>query len=52
MTEGFIFDAGWVFFAAWGMVLAAIGVITFGRDALTITPRETSRKTSTHKSGD
>lgn len=32
MDRAFIFAAGWVFFAAWGVVLAAIGVIAFGRD--------------------
>ena len=30
----FIFDAGWIFFAAWGMALAAVSVIAFGRDFL------------------
>jgi hypothetical protein len=28
----FIFELGWAFFAAWGMVLAAISVVAFGRD--------------------
>jgi hypothetical protein len=28
----FIFDAGWIFFAAWGMALAALSVIAFGGD--------------------
>lgn len=32
MTQAFIFDAGWIFFAAWGLVLAAASVIAFGRD--------------------
>ncbi len=32
MVQVFIFDAGWIFFAAWGMVLAAVSVIAFGRD--------------------
>ena len=27
-----IFYAGWIFFAAWGMALAALSVIAFGRD--------------------
>jgi hypothetical protein len=30
--EVFIFDAGWIFLAAWGMALAALSVIAFGRD--------------------
>jgi hypothetical protein len=32
MAQAFVFDVGWAFFAAWGMVLAAISVIAFGRD--------------------
>jgi hypothetical protein len=34
IAQVFIFVAGWVFFAAWGMVLAAISVIAFGKDIL------------------
>jgi hypothetical protein len=34
MVEVFIFDIGWIFFAAWGMALAALSVIAFGRDIL------------------
>jgi hypothetical protein len=40
MAQAFIFDAGWFFFAAWGMVLAAVSVIAFGRDLLGIRRRE------------
>jgi hypothetical protein len=32
LAEVLIFDLGWIFFAAWGMVLAAVGAIAFGRD--------------------
>jgi hypothetical protein len=32
--EVFVFDVGWIFFAAWGMALAALSVIVFGRDIL------------------
>ena len=39
MAQAFIFDAGWFFFAAWGMVLAAVSVIAFGRDLLGISRR-------------
>lgn len=42
LAQGFILDVGWVFFAAWGMVLAAISVIAFGRDLLSVT-EQTSR---------
>ena len=34
MAQVFVVDVGWAFFAAWGMVLAAISVIAFGRDIL------------------
>jgi hypothetical protein len=32
MEHAFIFAAGWIFFAVWGMTLAALSVIAFGRD--------------------
>ena len=34
MTETILLDAGWLFFAAWGMILMAVGVIAFGREIL------------------
>jgi len=34
LAQVFILDLGWVFFAAWGMVLAAVSVIVFGRDVI------------------
>ncbi len=34
MSEVFVFDAGWIFFAAWGIVLAAVSVIAFGQDVV------------------
>jgi hypothetical protein len=34
MAQVFIFDVGWVFFATWGMVLAAVSVIAFGQDII------------------
>ncbi len=36
MAEALIFDAGWLFFAAWGIVLAAVGIVAFGQDLLKI----------------
>ncbi len=39
LAQVFIFDLGWILFAAWGMVLAAVGVIAFGRDILPLIPR-------------
>lgn len=32
LAQVFIFVAGWIFFAAWGVVLAAVSIIAFGRD--------------------
>jgi hypothetical protein len=40
LAQVFIFVMGWVFFAAWGMVLAAVSVIAFGRDILAFTGRD------------
>ncbi|MDQ1387666.1 MAG: hypothetical protein QOF56_1120 [Acidobacteriaceae bacterium] len=43
MAQAFIFDAGWLFFASWALVLAAVSIITFGRDIFRIRRRETAR---------
>jgi hypothetical protein len=40
LAQAFIFYAGWFFFTAWGMVLAAVSLIAFGRDILPIEYRE------------
>jgi len=32
LAQVFIFDLGWIFFLAWGMVLVAVSAIAFGRD--------------------
>ena len=40
MAEVIILDAGWLFFAAWGMVLMAVSVMAFGREILGV-DRET-----------
>ena len=34
LAQVFIFDLGWLFFAAWGTVLTALCVVAFGHDAL------------------
>ncbi|MFZ0309164.1 MAG: hypothetical protein WAL89_13410 [Candidatus Sulfotelmatobacter sp.] len=34
LAEVFVFDLGWAFFAAWGMILATLSLIAFGRDLL------------------
>jgi hypothetical protein len=44
LAQAFIFDAGWVFFAAWGMVLAAVSVIAFGNDILSVATRASAEK--------
>jgi hypothetical protein len=33
-AQVFIFDAGWIFFAGWSLVLAALSVIAFKQDIL------------------
>jgi hypothetical protein len=32
LAQVLIFDLGWIFFVAWGMVLVAVGAIAFGRE--------------------
>jgi hypothetical protein len=39
LAEVLIFDLGWIFFAAWGMVLAAVTAIAFGRDLFSPFPQ-------------
>jgi hypothetical protein len=39
LDQVFIFEIGWAFFAAWGIVLAAISVVAFGRDLLPVMRR-------------
>jgi hypothetical protein len=34
LAQGYIFDASWIFFAGWGVVLAAVSAIAFGRDII------------------
>jgi hypothetical protein len=40
----FIFDVGWVFFAAWGTALVAVGVVAFGRDVRAVTDQATGER--------
>jgi hypothetical protein len=42
MVQVLIFDVGWIFFAAWGMALAAFSVIAFGRDIRAFAERPAS----------
>lgn len=32
MNDSYLFDAGWLFFAAWSVIVAAVSVAAFGRD--------------------
>jgi hypothetical protein len=34
LTDSFLADAGWLFFAAWSAVVAALSIVAFGRDLL------------------
>jgi len=43
VTEAYIIDAGWFFFAAWSLVLVAFGAIAFGRELLTLSKRSGNR---------
>jgi hypothetical protein len=44
----YIFDVGFIFFAGWGAMLAAFGIIAFGRDLLPSAPRNT-KDTKSHE---
>jgi hypothetical protein len=44
MVPVFIFEAGWIFFTAWAMALAALSVIAFGRDILPEAQSASARK--------
>lgn len=44
-SQFLILDLGWVFFAAWGMVLIALSAIAFGRDLLSF---DGTRQTKVH----
>jgi hypothetical protein len=46
MVQVVVFDAGWIFFAAWSMALAAFSVIAFGRDILSSKQNTTVGKKS------
>lgn len=44
MAEAFIFDAGWLFFVAWGVVLAAVSVMAFGQEIVSRAYSESDEK--------
>jgi hypothetical protein len=39
-AQMFVFDLGWLFFAVWGTILAALGVVAFGNDIAAFTHRK------------
>ncbi len=34
LTDSFLSNAGWLFFAAWTVMVAAVTIVAFGRDLL------------------
>jgi hypothetical protein len=47
MADSFLTDAAWLFFAAWTVLVSALGIAAFGRDLLpskahSVPPRKTS----------
>lgn len=42
LAQTFVFDLGWLFFAAWATVIATLGVLAFGRDIVATADREIS----------
>jgi hypothetical protein len=49
LAQVLIFYLGWMFFTAWGMVLAAVSAIAFGRDlfpSLLRSSREAKRRSA------
>jgi hypothetical protein len=42
-AQMFVFDLGWLFFAAWGTILTALGVVAFGHDILAATQSQEAR---------
>ena len=39
-TDTFLFNAGWLFFAAWSAVIAGVTIAAFGGDLLPWKPRQ------------
>jgi hypothetical protein len=34
LNDSFLADAGWLFFAAWSLMVVAVSIVAFGRDLL------------------
>lgn len=59
LNDSYLFDAGWLFFAAWTVIVAAVSVAAFARDifprpqlemARPDQPQETARPAEPHLS--
>jgi len=48
LAQAYIFDLGFIFFAAWGAMLAALIVIAFGPDLLSLANRKAFQESSSH----
>jgi hypothetical protein len=44
LTQTFIVYAEWIFFTGWGMALAAVSAVAFGRDIRAIAGRSSTEK--------
>jgi hypothetical protein len=44
LAQALIVYVEWIFFTAWGMILAAVSVVAFGRDILPIAQRQATEK--------
>jgi len=44
VAQAFIFYAEWIFFVAWGSLLAAVSVVAFGNDLVPSAQRATVEK--------
>jgi hypothetical protein len=48
MNDSYLLDAGWFFFAAWGMIVLLVGFAAFGRDLFPSEPGiDAPQKTTT-----
>lgn len=47
-SDSFLSNAGWIFFAAWSVVVAAVSIAAFGRDLLPFRARIESLPGSRH----
>jgi hypothetical protein len=46
LAQVFIFVAGWIFFAAWGLALVVVSVVAFGRDIFAATSLQPAQNDS------